>query len=61
MSNDDSLDLQGYIKELEAEYGIEFPEELRMRMLESRFQELALEHNDSVPSGLRRTLTFSPR
>lgn len=59
MSNDDSLDLQGYIEELEAEYGIEFPEELRMRMLESGFQELALEHDDSVPSGLRRTLTLS--
>lgn len=59
MSNDDSLDLQGYIEELESEYGIEFPEELRMRMLESGFQELALEHDDSVPSGLRRTLTLS--
>lgn len=59
MSNDDSLDLQGYIEDLESEYGIEFPEELEMRMLESGFQELALEHDDSVPSGLRRTLTLS--
>lgn len=59
MSNDDSLDLQGYIEELEAEYRIEFPEELEMRMVESGFQELALEHDDSVPSGLRRTLTLS--
>lgn len=59
MSNDDSLDLQGYIEDLESEYGIEFPEELEMRMLESGFQELALERDDSVPSGLRRTFTLS--
>jgi len=59
MSDDDSLGLQGYIEDLESEYGIEFPEELEMRMLESGFQELALEHGDSVPSGLRRTLTLS--
>jgi hypothetical protein len=59
MSNDDSLDLQEYIEDLESEYGIEFPEELEMRMLESGFQELALERDDSVPSGLRRTFTLS--
>jgi hypothetical protein len=59
MSNDVSLDLQEYIEDLESEYGIEFPEELRTRMLESGFQELALEHDDSVPGGLRRTLTLS--
>jgi hypothetical protein len=59
MSNEVSLDLQEYIEGLESEYGIEFPEELRMRMLESGFQELVLEHDDSVPGGLRRTLTLS--
>ncbi|WP_134671655.1 hypothetical protein [Halorussus marinus] len=59
MSNDDSLDLQEYIEDLESEYGIEFPEELEMRMLESGFQELALERDDSVPSRLRRTFTLS--
>lgn len=59
MSNGDGLDLREYIEELESEYGIEFPEELQMRMLESGFQELALEHDDSVPGGLRRTLTLS--
>ena len=60
MSDDgNGIGIREQIEELEAEYGIEFPEELEMRMLESGFQELALEHGDSVPSGIRRTLTLS--
>lgn len=60
MSGDENgIGIREQIAELEDEYGIEFPEELEMRMLESGFQELALEHDDSVPSGLRRTLTLS--
>ncbi len=60
MSDDESsIGIREQIAELEAEYGIEFPQELEMRMLESGFQELALEHGDSVPSGIRRTLTLS--
>lgn len=60
MSNgENGVGLREQIAEIETEYGIEFPEELEMRMLESGIQELALEHGDSVPSGLRRTLTLS--
>jgi len=43
MSNgENDLGLGELITELEAEYGIEFPEELEMRMLESGVQEIAL-------------------
>ena len=44
---------------MEAKHGIEFPEELEMRMMESGLQELALDRSDSVPSGMRRILTLS--
>ena len=57
--SEDSDPFLSEIDDLEEEYGIEFPDELRLKMVEAGIQLLAEDRGEEVPESLQRHTTLS--